>query len=384
MAGILDDTPVGMLDPRSMALMQMGLGLMQSSGPSLMPTSLGQSLGQAGMQGMQAFQQANQANQQQQIFAMKQAEAQKSQAAKEAFKAQFPHLSNIADLDMGAALTRAYPTPEKPGFHVVNGTLVRTDGGTANPVFTADPKDDEFSRALKAAGVQEGSPQWQAAQGERVKKLSTHQPPVQVINPQEKEFDKAVGKEMGGQYSGLMQADFSAPATISKYERLGSLLGSVNTGTFKGKTTDLKAAAKGLGIDLSAMGVSDDVAPAQAARALTNQLALEMRNPAGGAGMPGAMSDKDREFLVQMIPGLESDPGSIKTMVDYRVRLAKREQQVAKMARAYRKKNGKFDEGFFDEMQEWSNKNPLFPEAGKAGGFELSPEGAAALKKYGG
>lgn len=63
MAGVLDDTPVGMLDPRSMALMQMGLGLMQSSGPSLTPVSFGQSLGQAGMQGMQAFQQANQANQ---------------------------------------------------------------------------------------------------------------------------------------------------------------------------------------------------------------------------------------------------------------------------------------------------------------------------------
>jgi hypothetical protein len=63
MAGILDDTPVGVLDPRSMALMQMGLGLMQSSGPSLTPTSLGQSLGQAGMQGMQAFQQAQAANQ---------------------------------------------------------------------------------------------------------------------------------------------------------------------------------------------------------------------------------------------------------------------------------------------------------------------------------
>jgi hypothetical protein len=111
------------------------------------------------------------------------------------------------------------------------------------------------------------------------------------------------------------------------------------------------------------MGIADDVAPAQAARSLTNQLALEMRNPAGGAGMPGALSDKDREFLMQSIPGLENDPAAIGTMIDYRVRLAKREQQVAKMARAYRKKNGKFDEGFFDELQEWSEKNPLFSEA---------------------
>lgn len=65
MKGILDDTPTGVLDPRSMALMQMGMGLMASSGPSLTPTSFGQNLGQAGMQGMQAFQQAQQMNQQQ-------------------------------------------------------------------------------------------------------------------------------------------------------------------------------------------------------------------------------------------------------------------------------------------------------------------------------
>ena len=59
----LYDNPVGALDPRSMALMQMGLGLMGSSGPSMTPNPLGPSLGKAGMQGMQAFQLAQKANQ---------------------------------------------------------------------------------------------------------------------------------------------------------------------------------------------------------------------------------------------------------------------------------------------------------------------------------
>ena len=77
--------------------------------------------------------------------------------------------------------------------------------------------------------------------------------------------------------------------------------------------------------------------------------------------MPGALSDQDREFLLKMIPSLESDPAAWPKMIEYRVQLAKREQQVAKMARAYRRKNdGKFDEGFFDELQEWSNKNHMF------------------------
>ena len=63
----LYDNPVGALDPRSMAMMQMGLGLMGASGPSMTPNPLGQSLGKAGMQGMQAFQQTQQANQQEEL-----------------------------------------------------------------------------------------------------------------------------------------------------------------------------------------------------------------------------------------------------------------------------------------------------------------------------
>jgi hypothetical protein len=83
--------------------------------------------------------------------------------------------------------------------------------------------------------------------------------------------------------------------------------------------------------------------------------------------MPGALSDKDREFLIQSLPTLENDPGAVGKMIEYRVELAKREQQVAKMARAYRKKNnGTFNEGFYDELAAWSEKNPLFKEAPKA------------------
>jgi hypothetical protein len=218
----------------------------------------------------------------------------------------------------------------------------------------------------------------QADYDAKVKKLTTHSPLVNVDTRQENEFNKAVGKEMGEQYANLLKADMNAPATIGKYNRLGSLLSSVNTGKFKGTTVELKAAAKGLGVDLTAMGIADDVAPAQAARALSNQLALELRSPAGGAGMPGALSDKDREFLIQSLPTLENDPGAVGKMIEYRVELTKREQQVAKMARAYRtKNNGKFDEGFYDELAAWSEKNPLFKDGTPA----ATPSGALTAEE---
>ena len=34
------------------------------------------------------------------------------------------------------------------------------------------------------------------------------------------------------------------------------------------------------------------------------EFALELRNPSGGAGMPGAMSDADRNFLASIPPSL--------------------------------------------------------------------------------
>jgi hypothetical protein len=44
------------------------------------------------------------------------------------------------------------------------------------------------------------------------------------------------------------------------------------------------------------------------------------------------------------------------------------------MARAYRAKNeGKFDEGFYNELAAWSEKNPLFNESPKT-----APKPAAA------
>lgn len=197
-----------------------------------------------------------------------------------------------------------------------------------------------------------------------IQKQTTSQPAAIVNMPkQEGEFQKAVGKEFGDIYTGAIKSEFAAPRTIANYDRLGNLLSQVNTGKFRGTITDMKAAAKSLGIDLTAMGIPDDVAPAQATKQISNMLALELRNPAGGAGMPGAMSDKDREFLQQSIPSIENDPGAIGKMIEYRKALAKRDQEVGKMARAYRARTGRFDEGFFDELRDFSEKNPLFPSA---------------------
>ena len=387
MAGLYD-SPIGALDPRSMMLLQMGSGLM--SGPSMTPISLGQSIGKAGMQGLQAYQQAQQANQQAQLYQMKVDEAKRQEAERakvEAAKAELmknPEFAKLAPfiqagLPMTAALDHVMPKPTERKPMVVGKSLV--DPATREVLYTDPdkPKGPQSDLGKLKADMDAGLITPQEYQ-QKYAKLTTHAPApsARVELKQETEFGKKVGGELGEMYSGLLRADMNAPATIGKYERLGTMLKEAGSGKFKGTTTEIKAAAKGLGIDLNALGVRDDVAPAQAARALANQLALELRNPAGGAGMPGALSDKDREFLVQSIPGLENDPKGNEKMIEYRTKLARREQQVARMARDYRRKNGKFDEGFFDELQQWSEKNPLFPELPStpaSGEWKIRPKG---------
>lgn len=132
MNGVLSGMPTGilaqqqdpMMDPRTAAMMQMGLGLMQASGPSMTPVGLGQSIGQAGMQGLNAYHQTNQANQQKQLFNLKLAEMQKAKEQETPFgKIQpkdytpeslrkFAMTKNMADLVAAADPSKAPPETE--------------------------------------------------------------------------------------------------------------------------------------------------------------------------------------------------------------------------------------------------------------------------------
>ena len=67
---VLDELPPGLLDPKTAGMLQAAFGMMQASGPSRTPVSLGQVIGQGGQQGLGAYQQQMQqmlAHQRQQV-----------------------------------------------------------------------------------------------------------------------------------------------------------------------------------------------------------------------------------------------------------------------------------------------------------------------------
>jgi hypothetical protein len=177
--------------------------------------------------------------------------------------------------------------------------------------------------------------------------------------PQEKAYDAKMGAELAELNRDLIKGAATARSNIANIDRLGQLLNdpTVYQGTAGERVLQAKRLAKSIGIDVG------DVGPAEAAQAITSQLALNARSPAGGAGMPGAMSDADRDYLKAMQPGIERTPGGNKLIIDVTRKINQRAVDVEKFRQDYVKRNGRLNEGFNTELQEWADKNPLFPNA---------------------
>ncbi len=178
---------------------------------------------------------------------------------------------------------------------------------------------------------------------------------IPLQDPAAQRTDTLIGEGLGKRYNEIQDAGYSANQKINKFSRLGGLLENLDTGKLAPAGFELSAYAKSLG-----MPIGEKLDNAQAAKAVANEIALELRNPSGGAGMPGAMSDADREYLRSMVAGLDKTPGSNKLLVEGMTKLAERERDISKLARDYKKRTGKFDDGFYDELQSFSDKNPLF------------------------
>lgn len=182
-----------------------------------------------------------------------------------------------------------------------------------------------------------------------------------VMPTEEKEEAKAVGKAQGENYVVIQKAGQDALTKISRLDRFAQLSSGVETGRATPAMTEIQAWADSMGLKINTKGLNQK----QAMDALTNEMALQARNPAGGAGMPGAMSDKDREFLVNMMPGLSRTPGGNKLLIETMKKLAQRDVEVAQLARDYRNRRGKLDEGFYNELRQFSEANPLFSNTRK-------------------
>lgn len=195
-------------------------------------------------------------------------------------------------------------------------------------------------------------------------------PNLLVPTPAEKAEQEKVGGGMGTRFMEIQKSGEESEHRVNMLTSMADLLVGVQTGKLTPAGTDIAAWAQSANnafgglTGYTPMTIDKNLGNKEAFKALSNQFALQLRNPAGGAGMPGALSEGDRKFLESMSPSLAMSPEGVQRMLQIYMKLEQRNKDVARLARQYRKSNprGAFDEGFYDYLREYSEANPLFNE----------------------
>lgn len=184
------------------------------------------------------------------------------------------------------------------------------------------------------------------------KDFSPEEKGTQAASDEYKKLDAKSLQEMGAQ---IRTSGFNSNAKIASLTRLDQLLGNFEGGKYGKDTFELARGANSFGLK-----IDPKLPNKEAAEALTSQYALEQRNPSGGAGMPGGLSNTDRDYLYGMSPGMAQSAEGRKNIINNQIALAKRDQEVAAAANKWVKQFGQLTPDFFDQLQDYSNKHPLF------------------------
>jgi hypothetical protein len=169
--------------------------------------------------------------------------------------------------------------------------------------------------------------------------------------------------DQSGVAEGLLTSLDSFAAVMSGVE---------DTGLLAGFKTDLGRLGASFGME-----VDPDVPQMEAARAITNQIALRLRNPESGMGLTGNTSDRDVRFLLAAVPRIENSEEGNAILIDMWGRIQRRQIEKARQAAEYESRHGRFSRSDFDrEWRTYVDANPLFEDLESVwGGEEPTPDG---------
>lgn len=182
------------------------------------------------------------------------------------------------------------------------------------------------------------------------------------------ESAKLDAKKLDGMRS---QADAAAGA-LDDINTVEGWLKGLDTGSLAPEKLAAQKFLGGLGINTNIFGSKEQVAKAEAALTIVNQMALKLRNPESGLGMPGAMSDKDLAFLKQSTVGLETTEPGRNLIIDLTRRAASRRMEIARMADEFYYQNDNSFKGWPQFLKQWRDANPLFSDADIAAAKEAA------------
>ncbi len=313
---------------------------------------------------------------QQQILEMRQAEVARMQQERQGNRvlAMNPQMMGDVQRYMGGAGPRANINPMAQQAQFASPEMMNTMRDYRSPEQTTAAGLNAFRQQeeIKAQyrkpekTLQEIQSEAEAkSKGKRLGDPRDKSPKTQVTvknmgNVKEKKFNEGVGGNFAKSFSGYIEQEKAANRDYAKYKILGQYLQDAGSGILRGKTLKLQQLADSIGLPVDVKSLD----AAQAVKVISNQMALALRSPAAGMGMPGQMSDKDREFLMESVPGLLNSPGAAQKIVGYYLKLVDRRKKVGRLAQKWYLDHEKtFDEAEFNQyLRIWTEENPLFPE----------------------
>lgn len=344
MAGIFDE-----LDAALKANPALGQGLL-TAGLTMMGTRgrLGQQLSAGGLAGMQSMQQAKEQARQQAFDELQkqqiqgQLDAQKRAAEAEARRQAWlqsipdptqqalaggggPTVQNAAKIDpwqqtiysgvrAGALPVETLIKDNTPQLGEAAPGSTVYDKRTGKPVFTAKPKEDDFITNLRASGVLEGSPQWNQALSDWIKKQSTHQPATTVNVSADKSYGATVAEQAAKDLAASRDKARAAAQSLQAIDRIGAAL---DGGAITGLGASAQTVLTRVGDFFNVGGKDAKEKLAKTAELLQGQASLAVQGAQLLAGQ-GQITEGERALVNRAAGGdLQSmSPSEIRAFID--------------------------------------------------------------------
>jgi transglycosylase-like protein with SLT domain/endosialidase-like protein len=175
--------------------------------------------------------------------------------------------------------------------------------------------------------------------------------------------DKKGAEEMAKRYAErYFELAKNAEGAQQVIDNLGSIEGALDEGLRTGALGEVEQSMRKFG---AALGIPqadlDKVAAGELVQTISNRMALQVRAPGGDSGgMPGAMSDADRTFLKETVPGLLKTPGGNRQLIAIMRAAAQRHQAIHDMAIDFAEEHdGQLGPAFDRQVREYVKANPI-------------------------
>ena len=212
-----------------------------------------------------------------------------------------------------------------------------------------------------AMGLQPGTPEFQQwIQQGTMKPLAavnvtTGAPVVNTGGP------VPVNKAVETRFEQALAGGDAARNSINRIDQLQEALKGFPSGKGAETLAQVGSYLKTVGIDPKSLNLPDTAGQAQVIKTLINPMVLELRNPSGGAGMPGAMSEGDRKFLQESAASIENRPNANAGILMMARQIQQRNLDIENLAIKHLEEHGgNVAPSFLREVRDYGDAHPLF------------------------